>query len=490
MGCNKGTLGFLIEKLKNLIANKSLPKRYKLFIHLYIILVIILIPLLTSCEGKASPGYFIEQFIIGLILGSVYALIALGYTMVYGVIKLINFAHGDIYMLGAFFGYYLLRFAIRWLNFTAGVSLIVCFFVSILFSMLLCALVAVTMERFAYRPLRRSTRIAALITAVGVSFFLENLGLIVFGANPKSYSPNTLEVYQVQLSTDKEFIRPRIIEVRDRTQIKFPVGKVSPEKFARVRLISKAGKSAWTPAVSLNPENPRALVESKKQDGKSVPTPAMVAVNPDVDRRGRSYLVLSWTTGEPEYIKVPYIFEGSSGKPLAIHLPITTAAGESLSVPVFNFLIILTALIVLLLLNLLINRSTYGIAMRALSFDQDAARLMGVDVDRVIATTFAIGGAGAAIAGNMVGLYNQSIEPLMGILPGIKAFVAAVVGGIGSVPGAAIGGLIMGLSEGLVKGYIAPTLSALADALAFAILIAVLLVRPSGIIRSGVVEKV
>ena len=128
--------------------------------------------------------------------------------------------------------------------------------------------------------------------------------------------------------------------------------------------------------------------------------------------------------------------------------------------------------------------------MRALSFDMQAAKLMGVNTDRIIAQTFAIGGACAAVAGNMVGIYNQSIEPLMGILPGMKAFVAAVVGGIGSIPGAAAGGLIMGLSEALVKGYIAPQWSGLADAMAFAILIAVLLFKPSGVFGTTLREKV
>ena len=141
-------------------------------------------------------------------------------------------------------------------------------------------------------------------------------------------------------------------------------------------------------------------------------------------------------------------------------------------------------------LNVLINKSMFGISMRALSFDMQAAKLMGINTDKVIAQTFAIGGACAGVAGNMVGIYNQSIEPLMGILPGLKAFIAAVVGGIGSIPGAAAGGMIMGLSEALVKGWIDPAWSAMADAVAFAILILVLLFKPSGIFGLSVKEKV
>ena len=164
--------------------------------------------------------------------------------------------------------------------------------------------------------------------------------------------------------------------------------------------------------------------------------------------------------------------------------------GQPVRVPLLSLVIIATTLITLFLLNLLVNRSMFGISMRALSYDLNAAKLMGVDTDLVISQTFAIGGAAAAIAGNLVGLYNQSIDPLMGILPGLKAFVAAVVGGIGSIPGAAVGGLIMGLSEALLKGNIDPKYSNLADALAFAILILVLLFKPSGIFGRSLKEKV
>src|SRR5205823_1210195 len=138
----------------------------------------LLIPLLLSgCNGaQFSAGTLVQALLIGLILGSAYALIALGYTLVYGVIKLINFAHSDVYMVGAFVGFYALRFFLRWLNYTQGVSPVVCFALSVIVSALVCAALAMLMERFAYRPLRKSSRIAALITAVGVSFLLENLG--------------------------------------------------------------------------------------------------------------------------------------------------------------------------------------------------------------------------------------------------------------------------------------------------------------------------
>jgi branched-chain amino acid transport system permease protein len=184
------------------------------------------------------------------------------------------------------------------------------------------------------------------------------------------------------------------------------------------------------------------------------------------------------------------VFSDDSGKAYSFELPFTSAAGTNVRLPVVNIVIVVVTLLILWGLNVLVNRSTFGVCMRALSFDMNAAKLMGVDTDRVISQTFAIGGACAAVAGNMVGLYNQTIEPLMGILPGMKAFVAAVVGGIGNIPGAAIGGLIMGVSEALVKGNVPPQISALADAMAFAILILVLLFRPAGIFGTAVKEKV
>jgi branched-chain amino acid transport system permease protein len=184
------------------------------------------------------------------------------------------------------------------------------------------------------------------------------------------------------------------------------------------------------------------------------------------------------------------VFSDATGKALAFELPLNTAAGTPVRIPYFNIVILVVTGVTLVALNLLINRTMFGISMRALSLDINAAKLMGVNTDAVIAWTFAIGGACAALAGNMVGMYNQTIEPLMGILPGLKAFVAAVVGGIGSIPGAAAGGIIMGISEALVKAFIPSQYSSLSDALAFAILIVVLLFRPNGIFGRTVKEKV
>lgn len=450
------------------------------------------LPFMAAWSGTAlSLPELMQQVLIGLILGSIYALIALGYTLVYGVIKLINFAHGDIYMLGAFLGYYFLRLTIRIFNFSSGLSLLWCYVISTVVSAIICALLAMLMERLAYRPLRRSTRVAALITAVGVSFLLENMGIIVFGPNPKSYEPKTFEVYQLQTASSEDFSGARQIEVTDSAQHVFSAARFSQLAYARVRVVTRQGSSGWSPVLVIDPAKPGNFAEAQPQASEAKPTPLPI---PSLgythkQEQGLDQIVISWAQGAADDIRLNPIFSDTAGSQLAWQIP-PAPATPLLRVPVFSVIIIGVTLVLLWGLHILITRTMFGISMRALSFDMNAAKLMGVNTDRVIAVTFAIGGACAAVAGNMVGIYNQSIEPLMGILPGLKAFVAAVVGGIGSIPGAAAGGLIMGLSEALVKGYIDPRWSGLADAMAFAILIVVLLFKPSGIFGSTLREKV
>jgi branched-subunit amino acid ABC-type transport system permease component len=451
---------------------------------------LVLLPCLFGCgSGPISPGAVVEQLLIGILLGSVYALIALGYTLVYGVIKLINFAHCDIYMVGAFTGYYVLRLSIRYLTFNYGASLITCFIISILVSVIVCAVLAVVMERLAYRPLRKGSRIAALITAVGVSFLLENLGINVFGANPKSYEPKTLEVYQIAVADNEAFDQADIIEVRDSTQRSFFAKRFTKGGYVRARLVCQSGISEWGPALHVNLEQPGGFVELNEPPTGSPPMLPSIGFT-RIKEHGEDMVAVNWAQGSSESISMRPVFSHPDGKMLAYTLPIKSASGADVRLPVLNLVIVGVTLLILAALNLLVNRSMFGICMRALSFDINAAKLMGVDTDRVISQTFAIGGACAAVAGNMVGVYNQTIEPLMGILPGMKAFVAAVVGGIGSIPGAAVGGLIMGVSEALVKGAMPKGISALSDAFAFAILILVLLFRPSGIFGRTHKEKV
>jgi len=299
---------------------------------------------------------FFQQLANGIAWGSIYALIALGYTMVYGILRLINFAHGDVYMVGAFAAYFLAR-ALGVGTVVSASPLVAA--VVLLGSMIVCAALGMLIELLAYRPVRKSSRITALITAIGVSLFLENFGILVFGADPKFF--------------------PQVIA--------------------------------------------------------------------------------------PRTITLP-------GGVLVTNHQIT---------------VVLVSLCLMVGLTLFIHRTRTGKAMRAVAFHRDAASLMGINTDRIITYTFAIGSALAAAAGVLVGLTNPKIEPLMGIMPGIKAFVAAVLGGIGSIPGAMIGGLIMGISEYMVVGYISSTYR---DAIAFVILIAILLYRPTGLFGTGQVEKV
>ena len=289
---------------------------------------------------------FLQQLANGLILGSVYALLALGYTMVYGIIKLINFAHGDIYMIGAFMGYYLIN------------TLHLNFFVALILSMVGTAILGVVIEFLAYRPLRNSTRIAALITAIGVSFLLE-YGMVFFvGANTRSF--------------------PQVIET-----VRYTIGPVS----------------------------------------------------------------------------------------------------------ISNIQLMILGISILLMVGLqfIVQKTKMGKAMRAVSVDSDAAQLMGINVNRTISFTFALGSALAGAAGVLIALYYNSLEPLMGMTPGIKSFVAAVLGGIGIIPGAALGGFVIGLLETFAT---AVELSDFRDAIVYAILIIILLVRPAGILGKNVKEKV
>ncbi|KRM56301.1 branched-chain amino acid abc transporter, permease protein [Lacticaseibacillus sharpeae JCM 1186 = DSM 20505] len=287
-----------------------------------------------------------QQLINGLSLGSVYALLALGYTMVYGVIKLINFAHGDVYMLGAFWGYYVIRF---WH---------VNFFIALVSAMVLTAVCGVVIEFLAYRPLRHAPRITALITAIGVSYFLENIMSYFFGASARNF-PQAIKVHSYHIA--------------------------------------------------------------------------------------------------------------------------------GISISNVQVLILVVSIVLMIALQLIIKQTKMGKAMRAVAVDPDAAELMGINPNHVISFTFAIGSALAGAGGVLIGLYYNSIDPLMGMVPGIKAFVAAVVGGIGSIPGASIGGFLIGILETMVQAI---GLSAYKDAAVYIVLIIILLVLPSGIFGKRTKEKV
>jgi branched-chain amino acid transport system permease protein len=296
----------------------------------------------------------LQQIVNGVSWGSLYALIALGYTMVYGVLRFINFAHGDVYMIGAMVAFYAARALLA-----PGTASTPMFFALLVLSMVSCGALGYVIERLAYRPLRQASRLTALITAIGVSLLLENGGQLLFGPDPKFF--------------------PQLIRSHELS-----------------------------------------------------PGSGIVVTNVQI---------------------------------LILAISVTLMVG----------------------LQLLVFRTRVGTALRAVSYSAETASLMGIDVNRMISLTFVLGSMLAGAAGVLVGLSNPKIDPLMGIMPGLKAFVAAVVGGIGNIPGAMVGGILMGLSEVLVVGYISSTYR---DAIAFVILIVVLLVRPSGLFGSSAQEKV
>jgi branched-chain amino acid transport system permease protein len=330
----------------------------------------------------AGPTVFAQQVVNGFQLGFVYALIALGYTMVYGIVRLINFAHGDVFMVGAFVSYFAIsRWRLNalpasllpgmpdWLSSALGVILV------ILLSMVSCALLAFTIERIAYKPLRDAPRISALITAIGVSFFLE-----YFGALPFVFSPNFV-TYQ------------------------------------------------------------------------------------------RPFEVANWA------------FTSGGIQTLA---PGQTPPEGSIILSNISLYIIIISIILVFGLNFFVRRTRIGKAMRASAYDKPTSRLMGINVDGVISTTFAIGASLAGAAGVLYATAFPQVYFAMGIIPGLKAFISAVLGGIGSIPGAFVGALIIAQAETLTAAYVSTPMR---DAVAFTILVLVLLVRPTGIFGEPTQEK-
>ena len=291
---------------------------------------------------------FLSYLINGISLGSVYAIIARGYTMVYGIARMLNFAHGDIIMVGGFTVFTIVT--------TMGGSPVV----GILASVVVCTVLGVTIERVAYRPLRDASPLAVLITAIGVSYLLQNVALLIFGSNARQFTS-------------------------------------------------------------------------------------------------------------------------------VITVPALKLAGGKLSISSVTIVTILSCIVIMAALMTFINKTKMGQAMLAVSEDRGAATLMGINVNRTISVTFAIGSALAAVAGVLLCSAYPSLSPYTGSMPGIKAFVAAVFGGIGSIPGAFIGGILLGIIENLAKAYISSQLS---DAIVFSVLIIVLLVRPTGILGKKMTEKV
>ena len=304
-------------------------------------------------------SFFFQELVNGLTTGALYALVALGFSMVYGVLKLLNFAHGDLYMVGAYIGF----FVIQWFGGAQHLSIAVPLLLVIMFVLAggLVGGLGVAIERFAYRPLRNAPRIAPLITAIGVSFFLESSALLLFGAQYRVY--NTADF------------------------------------------------------ISL-----------------------------------------------------------SSGIQIG-----------SVTIDSVQILVLVLGLVLMVGLQLLVNRTRLGRQMRAVAADREAAEMLGINVNFVITATFFLGSALAGVAGIMGGLLFNQVTSTIGFIAGLKAFTAAVVGGIGSIPGAMLGGLVIGVAESFVTGYISSTYSNL---IVFGILIVVMLIRPSGLLGRAQLQKV
>jgi branched-chain amino acid transport system permease protein len=313
----------------------------------------------------ASPTqgwtFFLQLTVNGIILGSIYALIALGYSMVYGILKLLNFAHGDVYMIGSFIGFGVLSVMGGALSPAIPVVLLVlCMFAV---AMIGSGVLGLVIERFAYRPLRNAPRIAPLISALGVAFFLENSALLLFGAQYRNYDGYDL--------------------------------------------------------ISFN--------------GIHI--------------------------GGPTGVFISYL----------------------------GVIVISSSVGMMIALVALVRWTQFGKAMRAVSYDREAAAMMGIDPDRVIATTFFVGSALAGAAGVMFGLVYSQIYHLIGFIAGLKGFTAAVVGGIGSIPGAMLGGLLVGMTESWAQGYLNGNV---ADLVVFGILIGFMLIRPTGLLGTPALQKV
>lgn len=386
-----------------------------------------------------NPSLFVSQVLNGLQLGFIYALIALGYTMIYGIVKLINFAHGEVFMIGSFTSFYMIATLglhewVTWAfpDVPEQLATIVGTVTVIAVAMIACAGLAVAMERFAYRPLRNKPRIAALITAVGVSFFLQ-----YFGALPFTYTSNYIT-----------YPRPFEIEV-------YSAGKVSMALIALMWGIFLVSLVAY------------AVLRIRGRRG---------------DLQAKALLrhpLLSFGLQFGGFLAVILTLVGIEIK----------SGGQvwDLSASNVTLLIMSASILLQVVLQWVVNSTRLGKAMRASAYDKPAARLMGIDVDGVIAATFALGGGLAGAAGVLYATAYRQVHHLMGIIPGLKAFVAAVVGGIGSIPGAFVGSLIMGQTEVLTAGFISTPMR---DAIAFSLLIVVLLVWPQGIFGEPPAEKV
>ncbi|HAP43918.1 MAG: hypothetical protein A2087_09200 [Spirochaetes bacterium GWD1_61_31] len=377
---------------------------------------------------------FLSQFIFGIQRGTIYALIALGYTMVYGVVRLINFAYGEVFMLGALFSF----FIIQLMPLPPVLNVIV----ALLVPMALCAILGLAMDTVAYKPLRAKPRLAALITAIGVSFFLSNLVSYI--------GPDSVRTVSVLLFATAGLV---ILMTLSQKLFNFPKVPKSTginwlKRSIMVGSLCLLGAVAW------------------------IAKPALA--------------LLRWKGSSFTAFPVDKLFE-------VVKYPIF----GSVYITNVQIVIIIVAVVLMVALSFLVNRTMLGMAMRASKNNKEAVSLMGINVNSVIAFTFIIGTALAGAAGVLSAITYPRITAFMGIQPGLKAFIAAVLGGIGSIEGAMVGGIIMGLAEQFAIGLAPSSFGAahidftpLAEGISFAILIVVLLLRPQGIFGEPPQDKV
>lgn len=427
----------------------------------------------------------IQQLLNGLTVGGIYALIALGYTMVYGIIKLINFAHGDIFMIGAFAGF----FAITLLtDFIAGsflassIGSVVSEYkliIAIISSIIFCGLLGLFVERVAYRPLREGSPKTIIGSAVGLALiilvavfgrgsfhidtallFLVILGMLsILSFTYIRYAGNNIKSFNKESINQKTIIYTVLyiiaFVILAYLAWYFDITMMVFLSFACVLLVY------WLVV---------SRVKSTNAGGNS-------RINALISAIGMS-MILS---------NMVMLLRGTSDLPYRMGFFTGTINVGSFDVSSLQIFIIVFSFILMGILFYIIHKTKFGLSMRAVSHNLNAARLMGIDPDKVIATTFIIGSALAGVAGVLVGTYYQSISPNIGMMYGTKAFVAAVLGGIGSIPGAVVGGILLGIAEVVGIAFLS---SSYKDAIAFGILILILIIKPTGIFGKTMKEKV
>lgn len=460
---------------------------------------------------------FLEQSFNALTLGGIYALIAVGYTMVYGIIKLVNFAHGEVYMIGAFVGVVLLGYGVP-------------FWLALPLAMLFCALLGALIDWLAYKPLRKSPRLAALITAIGISLILQNVVMLILGPEPRAF-PTLSSEFVVWLELDETPESPKILQAFT-TQLEqklkvyharkfeecsfLKVYQDNKKAFLRIekRLEEAKTKNNEKDILKYQKEYEKRKESLSKQE-QEMPRLTHLEILSEVsiipqEKREKTQIaaiLLEFDLGTEDNAAIKTFSSAKSEvvEQLKTQYPQHTFIDKIDLVPHFfnrvilpgltykSVFILLTTLCLMFCLEMIIHRTRLGTAMRACALDKTTSALMGVHVDRIISSTFMIGSALAAVAGVLYGLYlGSGIGYRMGYYAGVIAFASAVLGGIGNIRGAILGGFILGFVQVFANTYFTKWLSissAYDFAFSFGVLILCILIRPTGILGSISAER-